>query len=193
VVLSPNKHSFSLRSRVACSSSAKAVRFERFELRIIKNYSILVIHIAATFIMVGVIWLVQLVHYPLMSFVEASRFSEFEQLHQVKIFWIVAPTMFVEGITAIWLAITWPSDWRRVWMRFGLLLVALIWLSTIFIQIPLHDALQSKFLESDLDRLVASNWIRTIAWSLRGAVCFFLLITIDNLGLWQPKRNANKS
>jgi len=178
---------------VTCSSSAKAVRFERFELRITKNYPILVIHLAATFIMVGVIWLVQLVHYPLMSFVDTSRFSEFEQLHRAGIFWIVAPAMLVEGVTGVWLVSAFKGDWRRIWAWLSLVFLGVIWLSTAFIQIPLHESLQSKFLASDLDRLVATNWIRTIAWSLRGAVCFFLLITIDNLGLWQPKRNANKS
>jgi hypothetical protein len=155
---------------------------------------VLILHCLATFVMVGVIWLVQLVHYPLMSFVEVSRFSDFEQLHRAKIFWIVAPAMLIEGMTGLWLAISLPRGGRRVLARIGLCLIAVIWLSTIFIQIPLHDALQTKFLQSDLDRLVATNWLRTIAWSLRGAVCFFLLTTIDDqLGLWQLKKNANKS
>ncbi len=159
-----------------------------------KTDQILITHAMATFVMVGVIWLVQLVHYPLMSFVDESRFSDFEQLHRAKIFWIVAPAMLVEGITGLWLAISLPRGGRRVWIRLGLFLIAVIWLSTVFIQIPLHEALQTKFLQSDLDRLVATNWLRTIVWSLRGAVCFLLLTTIDDhVGLWQLKRSANKS
>ncbi|MCY2973968.1 MAG: hypothetical protein NTW52_04780 [Planctomycetota bacterium] len=159
-----------------------------------KTDQILITHAMATFVMVGVIWLVQLVHYPLMSFVDESRFSDFEQMHRAKIFWIVAPAMLVEGITGLWLAMSLPRNGRRVWIRFGLFLLAVIWLSTAFIQIPLHEALQTKFLQSDLDRLVATNWLRTIAWSIRGAVCFFLLTTIDDhVGLWELKRNANKS
>jgi hypothetical protein len=159
-----------------------------------KTDQILITHAMATFVMVGVIWIVQLVHYPLMSFVDESRFSEFEQMHRAKIFWIVAPAMLIEGITGLWLAISVPRGGRRVLARIGLLLMGVIWLSTALIQIPLHDALQTQFLQSDLDRLVATNWLRTIAWSLRGAVCFFLLTTIDDqLGLWQPKKNGNKS
>jgi hypothetical protein len=170
------------------------VHFERCVLFTIKNYPTLIIHSFATFVMVGVIWLVQLVHYPLMSFVDESRFSDFEQMHRAKIFWIVAPAMFIEGMTGLWLAISVPRGGRLVLARIGLLLIAVIWLSTVLIQIPLHEALQTKFLQSDLDRLVATNWLRTIAWSLRGAVCFFLLTTIDDhVGLWELKRNANKS
>jgi len=154
---------------------------------------LLLVHSLTTFILLGVIWLVQLVHYPLMEFVEEARFSAFERSHREAIIWIVAPAMLIEGLTGVWLCISLPNDGRRTLALMGLFLLGVIWTSTVFIQIPLHDALQTKFLSSNLDRLVATNWIRTIAWSLRGAVCFFLLITIDNLGLWQPKRNANKS
>jgi hypothetical protein len=166
----------------------------RLDLVAPKGHWLLVIHSLATFVMLGVILLVQLVHYPLMRFVEVGRFTEFEQLHREGIFWIVGPAMLIEGVTGMCLAITWKDDWRRFYAWLGLVLIGVNWLSTAFLQIPLHDSLQSNFLQSDLDRLVATNWIRTIAWSLRGAICFFLLISMgDNLGLWQPKRNANKS
>ena len=144
--------------------------------------------------MIGVIWLVQLVHYPLMGFVEEARFSEFERSHRERIIWIVAPAMLIEGATGAWLSTSMPNDWRRGLVRFGLVLLGVIWISTLFIQIPLHDALQTNFLASDLDRLVATNWIRTIAWSLRGALCVYLLVSInEKFGLCQPKRNANKN
>jgi hypothetical protein len=57
----------------------------------------------------------------------------------------------------------------------GLVAVGMIWASTIFLQVPCHNRLLSGF---DLDtyrRLVNTNWIRTLLWSLRGAVLVYVL------------------
>jgi hypothetical protein len=52
----------------------------------------------------------------------------------------------------------------------GAVLVAAIWLSTALLQVPLHNRLQAAFSQEDARRLVATNWIRTAAWSLRAAL-----------------------
>ena len=43
--------------------------------------SLLLIHLAATWALVGLIWFVQLVHYPLFSAVAPERFATFEAEH----------------------------------------------------------------------------------------------------------------
>jgi len=53
---------------------------------------LLVAHAAATLVMVGVIWFVQVVHYPLMARVSASEFAAYEREHQNRTTFVVAPT-----------------------------------------------------------------------------------------------------
>ena len=42
---------------------------------------VLVLHVAATMFMVGLIWLVQIVHYPLFAHVGADTFLAYHQRH----------------------------------------------------------------------------------------------------------------
>jgi hypothetical protein len=46
-------------------------------------------------------------------------------------------------------------------------LLGLIWASTAFVQVPLHDALEQTPDAAHIRGLVASNWVRTVAWTAR--------------------------
>jgi hypothetical protein len=46
-------------------------------------------------------------------------------------------------------------------------LVVIIWLSTLVLQVPIHNRLQSGKDNACIRRLVTTNWIRTIAWSIK--------------------------
>lgn len=48
--------------------------------------------------MFGVIWMMQLVHYPLMHFVPEERFTRFETAHRQRISLVVGPLMALEGL-----------------------------------------------------------------------------------------------
>ncbi|MFN0132422.1 MAG: hypothetical protein ACKVW3_07830 [Phycisphaerales bacterium] len=138
--------------------------------------AVLLSHAAATWFMVGLIWFVQVVHYPLMGAVPAEGFREYERRHQRLTTWVVGPVMGVEALAATLLAIVPPSsgvfDALR-WLGVGLL--AIIWLSTIVAQMPLHAALSRGFDPAMWRRLVLSNWIRTAAWSARGILASLML------------------
>ena len=73
----------------------------------------------------------------------------------------------VELVAAGGLWLVAPTD---PWTIAGAVLIAIIWVSTALIQIPCHNRLTSGFHQPSHRRLVDSNWIRTIAWTLRGAV-----------------------
>jgi len=133
------------------------------------------IHAAVTLLMIGVIWFVQLVHYPLLANVGNTEFPAYERRHRSFIKWLVAPLMMVEGLTAVLLLMFHPaavSDWQ-LWV--GLALLCAIWFSTAFVQIPCHDILSKSFDPVVHQRLVSSNWLRTFAWSLRGGLVLSIL------------------
>ena len=133
------------------------------------------IHAAATVAMAGVIWFVQVVHYPLFERVAPERFVEFESAHRRRTTWVVAPLMLAELATAVSLALRPPAG---VWPwapRIGLALLVLVWLSTFAVQVPLHEKLSRGFDAAVHRRLVRGNWVRTVAWSARAAVALGML------------------
>ena len=122
-------------------------------------------HAAATWALVGLIWTIQLVHYPLFAQAAGESFKTYHQRHTTRITWIVAPLMLAESFTAMGLLIAGSRD---PWLLASLAPLAFNWLSTWRVQIPLHDKLAAGFDPRAHQRLVATNWWRTAAWTLRG-------------------------
>lgn len=141
--------------------------------------AIFLIHLAATLLMTGVIWIVQVVHYPLFAAVGAEAFRDYESQHQQRITLVVAPLMLIELATAVALVLwTAPAE-IPAWMPLaGLILVGVVWLSTAFVQVPAHRLLESAFDGDAHRRLVATNWIRTVAWSLRTGLVLWMLVLV---------------
>ena len=132
----------------------------------------LIVHIIATTAMCGITWFVQIVHYPLFQRVGEPGFSEYETAHSRLTSLVVAPLMLVEAIAAIGLAVWLPAR-PLVWAGLGLLV--LIWASTFFLQVPQHRRLEGGFETAVHRRLVRTNWLRTLGWSVRVAIAAVLL------------------
>lgn len=130
-------------------------------------------HAASTCAMAGVIWFVQLVHYPAFEFVDPGRFAAFSEYHQRRTTWVVAPLMLVEAASAS-LLLFLPLD-AAFAARLGWALLVAIWLSTAFVQVPLHRRLGEGWDPATIRRLVRSNALRTALWSARAALAAFLL------------------
>jgi hypothetical protein len=135
-----------------------------------------IVHAGATWFMVGLIWFVQIVHYPLMEKVPALECSAYANAHQRRTTWIVGPVMFIEAgssLLLMLLPIASVTSTRLPWI--GLVLLVLIWASTFAVQVPLHARLSSGFDRAVWQRLVVTNWFRTIAWTVRGIIALVLL------------------
>ncbi len=136
---------------------------------------LLLIHAAATLFMAGLIWFVQVVHYPLMAKVGEDGFLAYESHHQRLTTRVVGPAMLVELISAAWLIID-PLKYYPVWLAYvGISLLAVIWLSTALLQVPRHRELERGFSSNAHRRLVYSNWLRTVAWSLRAVLVLWMV------------------
>ena len=136
---------------------------------------LLLAHAAATLFMVGVIWFVQVVHYPLFARVGAPDFSTYSMRHTRLTGLIVGPPMLLEATTAVALVVWTPPGISVSLVWTGLLLVAGIWLSTALLQAPRHTTLGRGFDPAAHRLLVTSNWLRTVLWSLRGLLVLCLL------------------
>jgi hypothetical protein len=133
-------------------------------------HAVALIHAAATLAMVGVAWFVQVVHYPLFAFV-GGDFPAYEERHANRTTVVVAPLMTVEAATALLLLATRPG----VVTVAGVCLLGLIWISTAALQVPCHRLLGRGFDRGVHDRLLATSWLRTAAWTVRGGLALALV------------------
>lgn len=126
-------------------------------------------------LMTGLIWIVQLVHYPSFSFVEPNKFARFELFHATRISLIVIPLMTLELVSACFLFF-WDRHMSELLIVSNAAL-ALIWLSTICLSVPAHYKLSKGRSEKTISWLVKTNWPRTILWSLRLIILSQLSLT----------------
>ena len=132
-------------------------------------------HAGATLYLVGVIWIVQILHYPLLENVGAEDYAKYHNRHTTRITPIVAPAMILELLTAIYFVFVSFEPVSALYFWIGLALVLIIWTSTFFVQVPLHEKLGASFDADAQRRLVRTNWIRTAAWTLRGALVVWMI------------------
>ena len=122
------------------------------------------------FVLTGLILTIQLVHYPLFLKIKPENFSNYEKAHTKKITVLVAPLMIAELLLAFLLFF----QSTNITSFILLILVALIWSSTFFIQVPLHSKLVENYSKEHIQKLIKSNWIRTIIWLARSAIFVYL-------------------
>ena len=137
---------------------------------------LLIVHAAATWLMVGLIWTMQAVHYPLFRLVGPAGFPVYEGEHVVRMGRLLAAPALTEAVTGVLLLWLRPSDVTSSQAGLGLLLLALIWLVTAVVQVPLHGFLRSRYDPTAVGWLVRTNWLRTALWSVRGVLVALMLL-----------------
>jgi hypothetical protein len=126
--------------------------------------------------LVGLIWTIQVVHYPSFQYADESTFREMESFHQTRISLVVMPLMLLEigsGLLLLWSRPDFFPGWAAIW---GVLLIGFVWASTFALQVPLHGKLSEGMDTLAIQRLVTTNWIRTIAWTGRGLLLSWVLL-----------------
>ena len=135
---------------------------------------LLVIHFAVTWALVGLIWTIQAVHYPLLKEVGQEGFIAYHERHMARITWVVGPLMLAEVSSA---ALLLYLGERAVLFGISLGALALIWGSTWFYQVPLHQKLSQGYDAPTIERLVRTNIWRTVGWTIRGLCLAALLVS----------------
>jgi hypothetical protein len=138
--------------------------------------TLVIVHLASTLMLVGVIWTVQVVHYPLMALVGPDRFVAYEAAHAPRMAAVVMLPWTLQGLTTIGLLITRPSG-----VPLGLILAAGVAAAvpvvvTVAESVPAHRSLSAGFDAAVHRRLVRTNWLRTAAWTAHAPIAVALLV-----------------
>jgi hypothetical protein len=130
------------------------------------------LHFAVTWVLVGLIWTIQVVHYPLFAEVGPDRFRNYHERHMTLVGRLVVPLMLAEAGSAVALLLLGERTIPFVLSLAGL---AVVWGSTGLFQVPLHLRLSQGHDAAAIRRLVVTNLWRTAGWTLRG-VCLSALL-----------------
>jgi DMSO reductase anchor subunit len=109
------------------------------------------------------IWIVQLVVYPGFNYSSEADIKRWHPLYTVKITYIVLPLMVSQLGVCIY-SVVHIASWQNLLL---LALVVATWGVTFVVSVPLHAAID-RVADSTQARkkLVQTNWIRTIIWTL---------------------------
>ena len=123
------------------------------------------IHLIATAMMVSIIWIIQILHYPTFLFVDKKHYTEFQKFHMKNISYLIIPIMLVELLTGLSILLKIKMINFYFFASFGLLI--LIWLITALFFSKFHSELSNKYNHDTILKLIRLNWIRTFFWTVR--------------------------
>jgi hypothetical protein len=126
--------------------------------------------LASTLFMTGVIWFVQVVHYPLFERVSVEAFRRYHADHTRSTTYVVLVPMVLELASSAGLILNRPrgtAAWLA-WLGFGLAIVS--WGVTFFCSVPAHNRLATGFDRSVHQTLVGTNGLRVLSWTAHSIV-----------------------
>lgn len=138
---------------------------------------LLLVNLVLALFLTGLIWTIQLVHYPSIADVPAAARVAYCSTHQRNITPLVAPVMLAELVACCLLFASYIGGQPPAipgWAAWAQgLLVGVVWMSTAFLQVPLHGQLAGG--ADVVDELVRTNWLRTISWTARSGVLLWVV------------------
>lgn len=123
------------------------------------------IHLIATAMMVSIIWIIQILHYPTFLFVDKKHYTEFQNFHMKNISYLIVPIMLLELLTGLFILLNIKMINFYFLASIGLLI--LIWLITALFFSKFHSELSKKYNRGTILKLIRLNWIRTFFWTVR--------------------------
>jgi hypothetical protein len=138
---------------------------------------LLVVHLAAVWFCVGLVAVVQVLVYPGFRAVgHTAIWREHHDRHTRLMAWTVSGPWAVQGVTCAVL-LAWRPDGVPFWLAAlagvcGAATVAV----TAGVSVPCHRRLSAAYDDAVLDRLVRTNWYRTVAWSAGGVVAAAMVL-----------------
>ncbi|MFM8626218.1 MAG: hypothetical protein ACKOCC_04630 [Actinomycetota bacterium] len=142
---------------------------------------ITVVHVLATWFMVGMIWTIHRVHYPLFAKVGPDTYVAFQAAHVERIGTLLLVPWLTEGLTLlalIWLAAVGGRRDLRLPVAIGAVAMAVVLVISGVWSAPAHGDLADGFDAAVHDRLMTANLVRALAWTVRGACAAWIVALV---------------
>ena len=130
----------------------------------------------SVFAMTAVIWVVQVIIYPLFTAVGEAQFLDYHNRDSIRISFIVIQLMGCQLVTALAAVVVFWNDGSRAFFIVGALLTLSTWLVTFIVQVPQHAKLGNGYDRSTAIKLVKGNQIRARLWSIHSILLIIQLL-----------------
>ncbi len=121
--------------------------------------------------MLAIIWLIQLIHYPSFLHINENEFKDFHAKHTQIMGFLVGPIMVLELIISCMQLSTGVNA-----SSISLLIIVLcLWFFTFFVSVPIHNKLSGGFQKTLIQKLILTNWLRTLLWTIKFLMMSFQL------------------
>ena len=137
--------------------------------------AVLLLCAASALFMTGVIWFVQVVHYPLFDGVPPGAWAAYHARHTTRTGYVVSGPMLVELVTAAWLVADRPAGVPASLAVAGLACAVVAWALTLGVATPDHGRLARGWDARVARRLVTLGWGRTAAWTAHAALALVMI------------------
>ena len=134
--------------------------------------TLILLNFIVTLTMLSIIMVTQIVSYPLFLNVDEKIFTSYHSEYVKRITIIVMPIMIIELALTIMLYYVLDGFLSQVF----LISLVMIFISTVIIQVPIHNKLKFSYDEYLAKKLIKTNWIRTFLWSLKALICYNIII-----------------
>tara|TARA_B100002051_G_scaffold188872_1_gene178886 strand:- start:102 stop:467 length:366 start_codon:yes stop_codon:yes gene_type:complete len=114
----------------------------------------------------------QIVSYPLFLNVDEKIFTSYHSEYVKRITIIVMPIMIIELALTIMLYYMLDGFLSQIF----LISIVLIFISTVIIQVPIHNKLKFSYDEHLAKKLIKTNWIRTFLWTIKALICYNIIV-----------------
>lgn len=141
--------------------------------------TLFLLNFASSLYLCGIIWVIQVIHYPFFARLERENYIKHHKRHIYLISFLVIPAMLTELFTSVLLVLQ-PSEFRIEFI-IGLILVLMVWASTFFVQLPIHLKLLRGYNKERIDKLVSTNWIRTIGWTAKSILTLYVAFELSKI------------
>jgi hypothetical protein len=139
-------------------------------------HAVVAVQLVSTLVLVGIIWTVQLVHYPLMALVAHDRFVAYEAAHAPRMAAVVLAPWTLEGLTTAWLLLDRPTTVSAALVWSGAVAALVPVLVTILWSVPAHSRLSTGFDAGVHARLIRTNWLRTAGWTAHALIAIAIAV-----------------
>ncbi len=133
--------------------------------------TLILLNFIVSITMLSIIMVTQIVSYPLFLNVN-EEFTSYHSEYIKKITIIVMPVMIIELILTIMLYYMLDGFLSQIF----LISLILIFISTVFIQVPIHNKLKFNYDQYLIKKLIKTNWLRTFLWSAKTIVCYSIFV-----------------
>jgi hypothetical protein len=135
--------------------------------------TLFIVNLIVTLFLTGLIWTIQVVHYPLFAKVGAAQWRDYHAAHNAAITVLVALPMLIELVLSFGLIVLRPEP-LPMWVAYaGCVLALIVWAATAALSVPVHSALADRLDTALVNRLVLTNWVRTLAWTAHSVLLVF--------------------